>query len=220
MEIFFEIIQRLKRLDLIIKTKDLRRIYPVILYSVLEDQEQIVVSQTKPPLSKDMINVELEASFIANLKEERPERFFFLAKIDKFDFFRLNKYRFVEAIFLSPIQKKIYKKSLRKHERIDCKGMPLFVVFEENKFQVIDISKSGLCFVCEKKIENYLRFVPKKKIHIILAYSDKMKVPVTLEIIRRFEKEDDPESLFIGGRFIDEEKMLSEIIDKFVITHI
>ncbi len=216
MEIFFEIIQSLKKLDLIIEVNKQTRIYAVNLYSVLKDQEQIVVSQTKPPLSKKMINTELEVSFIAKLKEDRPERFFFLVKIDKIDFFRLNKYRFVEAIFISPIQKKIYKKSLRKYERINCKGMPLFVIFEEKKFQVIDISKGGLCFICEKKIENSLRFVPKKKIHIILVYSDKIKIPVTLEIIRRFEKEDETESLLIGGRFIDEERMLSEIIDKLL----
>ena len=106
MDIFFEILHNLNELNLIISIDEQSNrldMRPVTLYSVLEKENEIIVSQTKPPLSRHMIGQEIEASFVVDLHKDEPERFFFLAKIKGMRPFPLTKSRLVEAIFFSMV---------------------------------------------------------------------------------------------------------------------
>jgi len=79
MELFYEVLKNLDKLDLIVYIdKEHNRIdmRSVKLYSIIEDSDEVVVSQTKPPMSRDMIGHSIEASFVVKVKEKLPERFF------------------------------------------------------------------------------------------------------------------------------------------------
>lgn len=224
MEIFYEILKKLEKLDLIIYiNREVNKIdiRSVKLYSVLEDTEEVVVSQTRPPISRDMIGHEIEAIFVVKVGEKPPERFFFPAKIKNITLFPLRKFRLVDAIFLRPTEKKIYQKSLRLYPRIMCnKDIPLYVevIPRDDKFKVIDISEGGLCFSCKKDMLNSIRFNPYKKLNMIISLSDNIKIETIAEVVRRFEREDFPDMYLIGVRFLDlsdiEKKKLVKLINK------
>ena len=224
MELFYEVLKNLDKLDLIVYIdKEHNRIdmRSVKLYSIIEDSDEVVVSQTKPPMSRDMIGHSIEASFVVKVKEKLPERFFFPAKIKNIALFPLTKSRLVDAIFLRPIERKIYQKSLRLYPRIICdKDTPLYVgvIPGEDKFKVIDISEGGLCFSCKKDMLNSIRFNPHKKLNMTISFSDGMKVETMAEVVRRFEREDLPNMYLVGVRFLDlpetERKKLSKLISK------
>ena len=222
MDIFFEVINRLDKLDLIIRIdKELSKmdIRPVDIYSISEDNNEIVVSQTNPPLNRDMVGKELEASFVASITKAKLERFFFLAGIEKIGLFGVSRNKIVEAIFLRPIDRKIYKRSLRIYPRINCEQDPVYIsiIPGGDRFKVIDISEGGLCFKCEKNLANSIRFIPQRKLDIAVEFSD-MIIPVRAQIIRRFEQENKGDDMFIGIKFLEfpnnEEKELSSMIKK------
>ena len=209
MDVFYEILKNLEKLDLIIHIdKKLNKIdmRSVRLYRILEDEDNIVVSQTRPPISRDMIGQEVEASFVVKIEEKVPDRFFFLTKIKNITLFPLTRFRLVDAIFLKPIEKKIYKGSLRMYPRFICdKDFPLYITIipGDEKFKVIDISEGGLCFSCKKDMLNSIRFNPHKRLNIKISFSDNVEVYAIAEIIRRFEKDDIPDMYLVGIKFLD-----------------
>ncbi len=207
-DIFFDILQNLDELDLIIKIDeqlkrlDIRR---VTIYSVSEEDNEIIVSQTKPPIGRNMIGQEIEASFVAN-PQDKPERFFLLTRIKGIRLFSLTKSRLVEAISLHPVQKEIYKRSLRLSPRLGCsEGYPLHVVIapDNEKFSVMDISEGGLCFLCPRTMFNSIRFVPHKRLNIKIELPDDRYILGEAEVVRRFEKEEVPDMYYVGIRFLD-----------------
>ncbi len=201
MDLFFDILKKLTKLELIFYNKETDKydIRPVSIYAVSEDKNEVIVSQTKPPLNKYMEGKELEASFVASIKKDKLERFFFLVKIKKFGFCGLSRNKFAEAIFLMPVKKEIYKRSLRIYPRINCENKSVYVKVDEDKFPVVDISEGGLCFKCEKNIINLMRFAPNKKPFMVIEFPENINITAQAEIIRRFNKED---MLFIGIKFI------------------
>ncbi len=225
MSAFFEILQNLRNLDLIIRiNQDFNKIdmRSVVVYSASEEDNEIIVSQTKPPINKDIIGHEIEASFVVDLKNNKePERFFFPAIIKSIGLFTLTRSRFVEAIFLRPVHKKIYRRSLRLHPRIECKkDYPIYVeiIPGNDRFSVIDISEGGLCFSCYKDMLNSIRFSPHKDINMIVHSPDDY-ILVAGEVVRRFEKEDMPNMYFVGvkfNHFMDENhhNMLNKLVKK------
>lgn len=223
MDIFFEVINQLNKLDLIIRIdKELNKIdiRSVDIYSISEDDNEIAVSQTKPPLNRDMVGKELEASFVASLTKDKIERFFFLAKIGKIGLFGVSRSKIVEAIFLRPVDRKIYKRSLRIYPRINCEHESVYVsiIPGGDKFKVIDISEGGLCFGCEKNLINSIRFIPQKELNVEVEFSDNTRIPVRAQVIRRFEKEDKTDMFFVGIKFLEfpsnGERKLSDMIKK------
>jgi|GEM_PF-3203309 len=223
MDLFFDVLKRLTKLELILRIgKEMSKmdIRPVSIYAVLGDDNEVIVSQTKPPLGRNMIGKELEASFVASIKKDKIERFFFVAKVKRIGLFGLSRNKLVEAIFLMPVKKEIYKRSLRVYPRINCEKDSVYVrvLPGEDKFQVIDISEGGLCFKCEKNMVNSIRFIPHKESNIAIEFSDDQQVMARAEIVRRFEEENYPDTLFIGIKFVEfpkgEEKRFVKIIEK------
>lgn len=224
MQIFFEILQNLSKLDLIVSVDrqfnklDIRS---VALYSVSEEDSEVVVSQTKPPLGRHMRGQEIEASFVASLKKDELERFFFLARIKGIGLFPITKSRLVEVIFLSPVQKEIYKRSLRLYSRLEChEDHPIHVeIIPGNEIlSVRDISKGELCFLCPKNMLNSIRYIPHKKLNMKIKFPEKKDIEVEGEVVRRFEKEDIPEMYHVGVKFLNfpkgEENELDNILTK------
>ncbi len=223
MELFFDIIKRLTKLELILhigKEMSKMDIRPVTIYAVSEDNNEVIISQTKPPLHRNMVGKELEASFVASIKKDKLERFFFLAKIKKIGLFSLSRNKLVEAVFLMPTKKEIYKRSLRIYPRVNCEKDSVYVIVIPggDRFQVIDISEGGLCFKCEKDMVNSIRFIPHKELNMIIEFSEDVRIIARAEIMRRFEKDDNPDILFIGVKFTSfpkgEEKQLVRIVEK------
>ena len=223
MDLFFDIIKRLTKLELILhSSKEMSKmdVRLVTVYAVSEDNNEVIISQTKPPLNKDMVGKELEASFVASIKKDKLERFFFLAKIKKIGLFSLSRNKLAEAVFLMPVKKEIYKRSLRVYSRINCEKDSVYVrvIRGGDRFQVIDISEGGLCFKCEKDMVNSIRFILHKELNMVIEFSEDVRIMARAEIMRRFEEDDNPNTLFIGVKFTGfpkgEEKQLVRIVEK------
>ncbi len=204
----------LEDLDLIIRKGEVTEIRKAEIYDILKEKDTVVVSQTDPPLAKDMIGKRIEASFVVRLKEG-AKRFFFPAIIDKIGIYPIRESILLDSIFLIPEEKKIYQTSLRKYERLSCKDLPVYVNIGEDRYKVEDMSEGGIRLSCSKDLLNPIRFKLQKELNLDILFKDDVVRGVKAEVVRRFDREG---KLFVGLRFLDltefQKRRLKEMIKK------